>query len=96
MTITKELIGNEAVLRVDGWLDTQTSPELLAAIEGLGDTVTSLQLDFAGLEFISSAGLRVVIIAYKKMNGSLVIKNASARIMSIFSITGLDQNFKFE
>ena len=96
MTITKDLIGNGAVLKVDGRLDTQTSPELLSAIEGLGDTVTSLRLDFAGLEFISSAGLRVVIIALKKMNGSLVIKNASARITSIFSITGLDQNFKFE
>ena len=96
MTITKDLIGNGAVLKVDGRLDTQTSPELLSAIEGLGDTVTSLRLDFAGLEFISSAGLRVVIIALKKMNGSLVIKNASARITSIFSITGLDHNIKFE
>lgn len=96
MTITKDLKGNEAVLRVDGRLDTQTSPELLSAIEGLGDTVTSLLLDFSGLEFISSAGLRVVIIASKKMNGALVIKNASARIMSIFTITGIDQKIKLE
>ena len=96
MTITKDLIGNEAVLKVDGRLDTQTSPELLSAIEGLGDTVTSLTLDFSGLEFISSAGLRVILIATKKMKGALVIKNVSARIMSIFKITGLDQNIKLE
>ena len=96
MTITKELNGNEAVLKVDGRLDTKTSPELLSAIEGLGDTVTSLLLDCAGLEFISSAGLRVVIIAYKKMKGALVIKNASERIMSIFKITGIAQQIKVE
>lgn len=96
MNIIKDLNGDEAVLRVDGWLDTQTSPELLSAIEGLGDTVTSLTLDFSGLEFISSAGLRVILIATKKMKGALVIKNVSARIMSIFKITGLDQNIKLE
>lgn len=96
MNIIKDLNGDEAVLRVDGWLDTQTSPELLSAIEGLGDTVTSLTLDFSGLEFISSAGLRVILIATKKMKGALVIKNVSARIMNIFKITGLDQNIKLE
>lgn len=96
MNIIKDLNGDEAVLRVDGWLDTQTSPELLSAIEGLGDTVTSLTLDFSGLEFISSAGIRVILIATKKMKGALVIKNVSARIMSIFKITGLDQNIKLE
>ena len=48
MTITKVLNGNEAVFRVDGRLDTQTSPELLPAIEGLGDTITSLVMDFPG------------------------------------------------
>lgn len=96
MNIIKDLNGDEAVLRVDGWLDTQTSPELLSAIEGLGDTVTSLTLDFSGLEFISSAGLRVILIATKKMKGALVIKNVSARIMSIFKITGLDHNIKLE
>lgn len=96
MTITKDLNGNETVLRVDGRLDTQTSPELLSAIEELGDNITSLLLDFSGLEFISSAGLRVVIIAYRKMQGALMIKNASARFMSIFKITGIDQNIKIE
>ena len=96
MTITKELNGNEAVLRVDGRLDSQTSPELLSAIEGLDDTVSSLLLDFSGLEYISSAGLRVVIIASKTMNGALVIKNVPAKIMSIFTITGIDQTIKVE
>lgn len=96
MTIKIDLNGNKAVLRVDGRLDTQTSPDMLSAIEGLGDTVTSLLLDFSGLEFISSAGLRVVVIASKKMNGALVIKHASERIMSIFNITGIAQNIRFE
>lgn len=94
MNIIKDLNGDEAVLRVDGWLDTQTSPELLSAIEGLGDTVTSLTLDFSGLEFISSAGLRVILIATKKMKGALVIKNVSARIMSIFQDYGLGSKHK--
>ena len=96
MTITKDLNGNKAVLSVDGWMDAQSSPELLSAIEELGDNITSLLLDFSALQFISSAGLRVMVVAHKKMNGALVIKNASERIMSIFTITGLNQIIRFE
>lgn len=96
MIITKTIDGNEAVLKVEGRLDTLNSPELSEEIDGLGEDISSIVMDFSELEYISSSGLRVVIIAQKKVNGALVIKNASARIRSIFMTTGLDDLVKFE
>lgn len=89
MTITKEL--NDGILNValEGRLDTTTAPELeaeLGALEG----VTELNFDFSALEYISSAGLRVLLGAQKTMNknGSMLIKNVSSDIMEVFEITG--------
>ena len=56
-------------MEISGWLDTQTAPQLGEALSGLEDSITSLVFDFTNLEYISSAGLRQVIVAYKK-NGS--------------------------
>ena len=96
MTINKTINGNQAVYAVSGRLETITAPELEEALKTGLDGIAGLTLDFTELDYISSAGLRVVIIAYKKMNGALVIKNASARIRSIFATTGLDDLVKFE
>ncbi len=96
MTITKTLNGNEAVLKVEGWLDTQAAPELLAALDQLESNIDSLELDFSGLEYISSSGVRAVVAAYKKVNGALVVKHTSSEIMSIFRATGIDKRIRFE
>ncbi|MBR4514741.1 MAG: STAS domain-containing protein [Lachnospiraceae bacterium] len=96
MDIKKTINGNEAVLTVTGWLDTQAAPELHTELENLEDGVEKLVLDLAGLEYISSSGVREVVAAYKKMNGALVVKNTSAGIMSIFKATGIDKKIKFE
>ena len=96
MTITKTTEGNAATIAVEGWLDTQASPELLAQIDQLEEGITSLVIDFSKLEYISSSGLRAVVAAYKKMNGAIVIKGASEGIMSIFRTTGIDKKIKFE
>ena len=96
MTIKKTINGTEATIAIDGWLDTQAAPELLAELDRLEDGVTSMVLDFAGLEYISSTGVRAVVTAYKKMNGALVVRNTSARIMSIFKTTGIDKTIRFE
>ena len=96
MTINTTVNGNEAVITLDGWLDTQASPELLAELDKLGDDVTSLVIDFSKLEYISSSGVRAVVAAYKKMKGALVVKNASEGIMSIFRTTGIDKRIRFE
>lgn len=96
MTITKTVNGNEAVLSIEGWLDTQASPEMHQEIENLEEGIESLIIDLEKLEYISSSGVREVVAAYKKMNGSLTVKNASASIMSIFKATGINKKIKFE
>ena len=88
MNIKKAGEGNTAVLEIDGWLDTQTAPELGAALDTLDASVTELTIDMSALEYISSAGLRQIVAAHKKMNGNLTIKNVSAEIMDVFNMTG--------
>ena len=95
MTIRKNTTGSETVMELSGWLDTQTAPELEKAIGGLEGT-TSLILDLKELEYISSAGLRQLVIAHKKMNGELTIRNASAEIMDILRMTGFDKLLRIE
>ena len=96
MTITKTVNGSEATLKVDGWLDTQASPDMQQELDALEPGIDSLVLDFADLEYISSSGVRVVVAAYKKMDGALVVKNVSSGIMSISKATGIDKKIKFE
>ena len=62
----------------------------------MDDHVDSVVFDFSELEYISSMGLRALVIASKKVNGALVIKNVSPRIMSILSTTGLDNTIRIE
>ena len=89
MTITKTLENKKAILSVEGWLDTNSAPELGREIEALSD-IESLIFDFDKLEYISSAGLRILLSTQKTMNkqGSMVIKNVNEDVMDIFNITG--------
>ncbi len=96
MNITKTINGSEATINVEGWLDTQASPEMHEAIETLEPEITSLIIDFNALEYISSSGVREVVTAYKKMKGNLVVKNASEGILSIFKASGIDKKVRFE
>lgn len=90
MTITKEQNGTALLLALEGRLDTTTAPQLEAELKGSIENVDALTLDFAKLEYISSAGLRVLLSAQKIMNkqGTMVIKNACADIKEVFEITG--------
>lgn len=90
MNIVKSKNENELVLAIEGRLDTTTAPELEAALKEELDGVASLVLDFANLEYISSAGLRVVLSAQKQMNkqGKMIIKNVSSDVLEVFEITG--------
>ncbi len=90
MNIEKTTNGNELVLAIEGRLDTTTAPELESEIKASIDGVEALVLDFANLEYISSAGLRVILSAQKQMNkqGSMVIKNVSSDVLEVFEITG--------
>lgn len=88
MTINKTINGNEAIFEISGWLDTQTAPELETALDELDPAVTELTIDMKELEYISSAGLRQIVAAHKKMDSKLTIKNVSPEIMDVFSMTG--------
>ncbi len=90
MTITKNQNGSHLDMALEGRLDTATAPQLEAELKQSMDGVTELALDFAGLEYLSSAGLRVLLSAQKVMNrqGSMVIKNVNETIMEIFEVTG--------
>ena len=90
MTIDKQLNGSELTLSLTGRLDTTTAPELEAVIKENIGGVTNLVMDFAGLEYLSSAGLRVILSAQKTMNkqGEMVIRNVNETINEVFEITG--------
>lgn len=89
MEIKTERNEGKLTVSLEGRLDTTTAPELEVAIKDL-DGVTELIIDMAKLEYISSAGLRVLLAAQKVMNkqGSMLIKNVCSDIMEVFEITG--------
>lgn len=90
MTIEKNLNGTELALTIIGRLDTTTAPQLEATIKESITGVEKLTLDFAALEYLSSAGLRVLLATQKIMNkqGEMVIKNVNETINEIFEVTG--------
>lgn len=91
MEIRKTVEGDKATLAIEGWLDTQTAPELGAAIDALGDDVAQLEFDFEKLEYVSSAGIRQIVAAHKKMGGKLVVRDASPAVLEVFQLTGVDK-----
>lgn len=98
MTIVKTTEGTALTMALEGRLDTTTAPQLEAALnESIGDAA-SLTMDFEKLEYISSAGLRVLLAAQKLMNkqGSMVLKNVCADIMDVFEITGFSDILTIE
>lgn len=89
MTITKNAEETKLTLAIEGRIDTTTAPQFEAEIDAIAD-VTELVLDFAGVEYISSAGLRVVLKAQKLMNqnGKMKLVNVNDDVMDVFDITG--------
>ena len=90
MNILQEKNGNALTIAPEGRLDTMTSPELEAALNDALIGVEELTFDFEKLEYISSAGLRVLLAAQKTMNrqGSMKVKNVNEIVMEIFDVTG--------
>ena len=98
MTSDKKKEGNRLVLAVSGRLDTMTAPELESVIKDNMDGVEELILDFKDLEYISSAGLRVVLGARKAMGdkGSFAVRNLCSDVREIFDITGFSDIITIE
>ena len=90
MEINKTLDGNKLVIALEGRLYTSTAPDLEAELKAsLGD-IAELILDFNKLEYISSAGLRVVLSAQKTMSkqGEMKLVGVNDEVMEVFEITG--------
>ncbi len=98
MTIQKNLEGTTLTLTPKGRLDTTTAPQLEAEVKGSLEGVTALVLDLAELEYISSAGLRVVLSAQKVMNkqGSMVVRNINEYVMEVLEVTGFSDILTIE
>ena len=98
LNIYKETNGSNMTIALSGRLDTTTAPELESELKGSLDGVTALIMDFRELEYISSAGLRVLLTSQKTMNkqGSMVIKNASDEVKEIFDVTGFSEILTIE
>lgn len=90
MVIKKTVEQKKLTMAVEGRLDTTTAPTLEQELDDTIDAVEDLVLDFAALDYISSAGLRVILKAQKIMNakGAMKIVNVNETIMEVFEITG--------
>ena len=90
MEIVKKRSGTALDIALTGRLDTTTAPALEAELNSALTDVTELALDFEKLEYISSAGLRVLLAAQKTMNkqGKMTVRNVSSDIAEVFEITG--------
>ena len=90
MTITKKQNGKALEIALEGRLDTMTAPQLEAELNQSLDGVDQLTLDFSKLDYISSAGLRVLLSAHKLMSarGGLKITHVNEIVREVFDVTG--------
>ena len=98
MTIEKSKNGGSFTLKLIGRLDTTTAPQMEQVVNEELDGVTDLTIDCEKLDYISSAGLRVLLKAQKKMNtlGTMKLIKVNAPNMEVFQITGFDQVLTIE
>ena len=99
MTINNQLEGTTLTMAIEGRIDTQTAPELQKAVDASIGDVKDLILDFSKVLYVSSAGLRVILIAQNAMDqksGSMVIRNAAKNIVDVFKVTGFDTFLNLE
>ena len=98
MTIQQEKNGNSLNLLIEGRIDTKTAPELEQVVRSSLEGVTALVFDLAETSYISSAGLRVLLMAQKQMNkqGEMKIVNANSDLKEIFDVTGFSDILTIE
>ena len=98
MNINKKLNGSELLFELEGSIDSTSAPELDKVINESIKDVESLILDFKNVDYISSAGLRVLLVAYKTMakQGKMVVRHPNSNVMDICSMTGFDNILTIE
>ena len=98
MKINKKQDGSALVIALEGRLDTTTAPDLEKELKNSLDGVTDLTLDMTNLDYISSAGLRVLLTAHKAMmkQGQMKVTNASDIVREVFDVTGFSDILTIE
>ncbi len=98
MTIDKNFQDEKLTVKVSGRLDTTTAPELESSLKESVDSIDELVLDLSDLEYISSAGLRVLLATQKVMNkqGGMKVTGVNDVIMEIFEVTGFSDILTIE
>ena len=94
MTVNIERNYELVILEISGRLDTATAPNLEKTINEFSEDIKEIVFDISGVEYISSAGIRVLLGAYKKMNliqGTMRIEKANEMVRDVFEMTGLSQ-----
>ena len=91
MKINKTIENGKACYALEGRLDTTTAPELEKALKDDLGSIDALTLDFSNLDYISSAGLRVLLSAHKAMSGKggMKVTNVSELVREVFDVTGV-------
>ena len=93
MTVKKSLNGDTLTLTVDGWLDTLTAPDFRSEVQDLNGA-KNVVLDFGGVDYISSAGLRETVALYRRVaeqGGDFSVCNVKAEVKDVFTMTGFDK-----
>ena len=90
MNAIKKQNGSELLMELEGGIDSTAAPELNQILDESLDGIESLILDFQKVDYISSAGLRVLLVTFKEMTkkGTMVIRNVNNNVMDIFTMTG--------
>ena len=98
LAINKSVENKKAVFSLEGRLDTVTAPDMDSAIKAVLPQITELVIDMAHLEYISSAGLRILLSAQKAMNtqGTMKLLNVNETVMEIFDVTGFSEILTIE
>lgn len=98
MNIIKKQTGSTLFVELDGSIDTTTAPELDKAVCENLKGITSLVFDFTKVDYVSSAGLRVLLSAYKIMSkqGTMVLRHVNQDVMDVFTMTGFDNFLTIE
>lgn len=98
MNIIKTENAAALTIALEGRLDTTTAPQLEQELKSALPGMTSLTLDFSALDYLSSAGLRVLLAAQKAMNqqGKMVVRNVNETIMEVFEMTGFSDILTIE
>lgn len=98
MNVVKKMDGTTAEVAVEGRLDTTTAPALEQELNGIVPGADKLILDFSNLEYISSAGLRLLLATQRKMSekGGMIVRHANEMVMEVFEVSGFTELLTIE